>query len=152
MVMTDRICYTEKGDEMDFLKFRLTDEEIGRMSSLALAHIGDAVYELLVRSWLCREGAETAKILHIAAVRYVAAPAQAEAAHRIDPALTDEERAIYKRGRNARVNSVPGHSTIEEYHAATGIETLFGWLYLKGRSDRLLQLFMLIAEGGNNAS
>ncbi len=137
---------------MDLFSFSLSDEEIGRMSNLALAHIGDAVYELLVRSWLCREGAETAKILHIATIRYVAAPAQAEAAHRIDSALTDEEKTVYRRGRNARVNSVPGRSSIEEYHSATGLEALFGWLFLKGKTDRLSELFTLITEGGNNAS
>jgi ribonuclease-3 family protein len=137
---------------MDLFSISLSDEEIGRMSNLALAHIGDAVYELLVRSWLCREGAETAKILHVATIRYVAAPAQAEAAHRIDSALTDEEKTVYRRGRNARVNSVPGRSSIEEYHSATGLEALFGWLFLKGKTDRLSELFTLITEGGNNAS
>ena len=84
--------------------------------------------------------------LHRETVRRVNAPAQARAAEAIQSALTDEERAVYKRGRNAKVNSVPQHADVAQYHAATGLETLFGWLYLLGRTQRLRELFGKITE------
>ena len=74
------------------------------------------------------------------------AAAQARAAEKIFPVLTDEERSVYKRGRNAKVNSVPHHAEIAQYHAATGLEALFGWLYLLGRRERLEELFARITE------
>jgi len=118
--------------------------ELRKISVLGLAHIGDAVFELMVRTWLCLNGAETAKSLHGGSVAFVSAKAQAEAAERIKPVLSEEERAVFKRGRNAHVNSVPRASTYEEYHIATGIEALFGFLYLSGRTDRLNELFEMI--------
>ena len=111
------------------------------ISVLGLAHLGDAVFELMVRTWLCMSGVSTAKSLHSGTVAVVAASAQAAAAERLIPELDGEELAIYKRGRNAHVNSVPHGSTFEEYHAATGIEALFGYLYLNGRTQRLDALF-----------
>jgi len=111
------------------------------MSVQGLAHIGDAVYELMVRTWLCTNGTSTAKNLHRRAITYVSAKAQAAAAEAVLPRLTEVENAIYKRGRNTHLNSVPKGSTHEEYHAATGIEALFGYLYLVGEIDRLNELF-----------
>ncbi|MBR6258948.1 MAG: ribonuclease III [Oscillospiraceae bacterium] len=137
---------------MDLLNVKLNDEEIGKITTLGLAHVGDAVYELMVRAYLCRKGLETAKVLHLSTVQYVSAPAQAALARRVIPLFTEEEREIFKRGRNAHVNSVPSKSTVGEYHAATGLEALFGCLYLKGETERLSELFALIAEGGNDAS
>ena len=130
----------------DYLNTKLNDDEILAISNLGLAHLGDAVYELMVRSWLCCHGKATSKGLHMAAVSYVSAPAQAKAIEKIGSMLLPEEENVYKRGRNTRVNSVPSRSTIEEYHAATGLETLFGYLYLKGKTDRLNQLFSVIME------
>ena len=124
----------------------LSDGEVRAMSALALAHMGDAVYEILARREVCRSGKLTAGELHRQTIRYVSAPAQARAAEAIQPALTDEERAVYKRGRNAKVNSVPQHADVAQYHAATGLETLFGWLYLLGRTQRLRELFSKITE------
>ena len=133
----------------DFFHLDMADREVGAISNLGLAHMGDAVYELLVRAWLCTSGGVTAKGLHRAAVRYVAAPAQAQAARQILPHLTEKEEAVYRRGRNTRVNTVPRHASLEEYHAATGLETLFGHLCLRGELDRLNALFALaIQEGG----
>ena len=111
-----------------------------------MAHIGDAVFELMIRTWLCANGTSKAKNLHNKAVAYVSAKAQADAAQKILSALNDEEAAVYKRGRNTYVNSVPKGSTYDEYHAATGIEALFGYLYLSGSTDRLNELFRLIVE------
>jgi len=111
-----------------------------------LAHVGDAVFELMVRTWLCTSGTSTAKNLHDRAVNFVSAKAQAAAAEKLISNLDDEETTIFKRGRNTHVNSVPKGSTHEEYHAATGIEALFGYLYLSGRVDRLNELFYMIVE------
>ena len=107
----------------------MTPAQVGAYSTLALAHIGDGVYELMMRT-----------------VRRVNAPAQARAAEAILPLLTEAEHAVYKRGRNAKVNSVPQHADVAQYHAATGLETLFGWLYLLGRTQRLRELFAVITE------
>ena len=126
---------------MDYFSPEMTDEEINRISNLGLAHMGDAVYELLVRTWLCCHGGVTSKNLHELTVSYVRAPAQAEAAGKIRGGLTEEEQAVYRRGRNTKVNSVPHNATPEEYHAATGLETLFGWLYLKGEKERINEIF-----------
>ena len=114
------------------------------ISALGLAHIGDAVFELMVRTWLCMGGTLTAKRMHGGAVEFVSAKAQAASAQRILPQLSEEETAVFKRGRNAHVNSVPSGSSHEEYHIATGIEALFGYLYLGGQSDRLEELFEMI--------
>jgi ribonuclease-3 family protein len=108
------------------------------------AHIGDAVYELMVRTWLCANGTLTAKSLHKKAVTFVSAKAQAVAAETILSRLDEEELSLYKRGRNAHLSSIPKGSTHEEYHAATGLEALFGYLYLGGRIDRLNELFDII--------
>lgn len=130
----------------DYLGIQLTDEQLQTISVLGLAHIGDGVYELLVRTWLCANGKTTSKGLHKETVSYVRAPAQARAVEKIMEKLSDLEQAVYKRGRNAKVNSVPKNADISDYHAATGLETLFGYLYLKGERDRINELFGLIVE------
>ena len=130
---------------------KMDDAALGTISNLGLAHMGDAVYEILVRTWLCTHGRVTAKGLHKETVGYVAAPAQAKAVEKILPLLTEEENAVYKRGRNTRVNSVPQRANLSEYHAATGLEALFGWLYLRGEIERVEQLFEIIMEE-NHAS
>ena len=130
----------------DYFKVIMDDEDLRKISNLGLAHLGDAVYELMVRTWLCAHGGSTSKNLHKAAVTYVSAPAQAKAVLKLEPHLTENEKTVLKRGRNAHVNSVPSKSTIGEYHAATGIEALFGYLYLKGQTDRLNELFNIIME------
>ena len=84
--------------------------------------------------------------MHRATVRYVAAPAQAAAMERLLPLLTDEEADVYRRGRNTAPHSVPRAATRAQYQSATGLEALFGWLYLQGRTDRLNQLFETIMD------
>jgi len=111
-----------------------------------LAHVGDAVFTLMVRTWLCTQGTSTARRLHDRSVAFVSAKAQAAAADKLLPVLDDEEAAIYKRGRNTHVNTVPKGSSHEEYHAATGIEALFGYLYLIGKTERLNELFDMIVD------
>lgn len=124
----------------------LSVQEVNQIGMLSLAHVGDAVYELLVRSRLCMENRTAVTQLHRMTVSQVNAAVQAQAAEKIFPVLTDEERSVYKRGRNAKVNSVPHHAEIAQYHAATGLEALFGWLYLLGRRERLEELFARITE------
>ena len=126
---------------MDYLNVLLPQEEINAVSTLGLAHVGDCVYELMVRSFLVCSGRQTSAGLHRETVKHVSAPAQAAAVERIAQLLTDDECAIYRRGRNAHVHSVPKNAEKSQYHAATGLETLFGWLYLRGEHARLNELF-----------
>lgn len=131
----------------DFFCPQLSAGDIGNVSMLGLAHIGDAVYELLTRTMLCAMGDKKATELHKKTVAIVNAPAQAEAAARLLPQLTEDEAHIYKRGRNAKVNSVPHKADIAQYHAATGLEALFGWLYLQGKTQRINELYAICVEG-----
>ncbi len=133
----------------DPLHPKLKEAQLRTLSNLALAHMGDAVYELLVRAWICTHGGVTSRGLHHETVGYVSAPAQARAAEKLLPLLTEEEALIYKRGRNAKVNKVPQHADAAEYHSATGLECLFGWLYLSDRQNRIAELFDAIMEGND---
>lgn len=131
----------------DYFAPELSEDAIRGLGSLALAHLGDAVYELMVRLYLCSSRGKTGSGLHQAAVAMVNAHAQAEAAKRILPLLTEEEAEVFRRGRNTKVNSVPKHAELGDYHSATGLEALFGWLYLQNRKERLNELFGAIMEG-----
>ena len=131
---------------MDYFCPHMSAVEVNAISMLGLAHIGDGVYELLTRTMLCKQGHSAAAKLHRLTVSYVNAPAQAAAVKKIMPLLTAQELAVYKRGRNAKVNSVPQKATEGEYHAATGLEALFGWLYLQGETQRIDSLFAAIME------
>ena len=131
---------------MDYFCPHMSAAEVNAISMLGLAHIGDGVYEHLTRTMLCNQGHSAAAKLHRLTVSYVNAPAQAAAAKKIMPLLTAQELAVYKRGRNAKVNSVPQKATEGEYHAATGLEALFGWLYLQGETQRIDSLFAAIME------
>ena len=95
----------------NYFDVQLTDDQLRSISSIGLAHVGDAVFELLVRTWLCAHGKATGKGLHQATIRLVCAESQAEKAERILPLLTEDETAVFKRGRNAQVHSVPGHAS-----------------------------------------
>lgn len=128
------------------LQHTLDMRELGAISSLGLAHLGDAVYEILVRTMLITEGRTTNAHLHKDTTAIVCAQAQAKAADRILPLLTEEESAIYRRGRNANLNNIPKNATHGQYAKATGLEALFGALYLLGRMDRIRELFSMIME------
>lgn len=130
----------------DYLNIRMTPQEIGAVSNLGLAHIGDCVYELLVRSYIVTHGGVTNQKMHALTVDMVKASAQAAAMEKLLPLLTEEERAVYLRGRNTRVHSVPKGAELGQYHAATGLECLFGWLYLQGEHRRINELFSMITE------
>ena len=131
---------------MNDLSPRMSEQEVNRISMLGLAHVGDGVYELLVRARLCTQGHASVGELHRLTVAHVKAPAQARAAEKLLPLLSEEELALYKRGRNAHVHGVPQGASVGEYHAATALEALFGWLYLRGRSERIEALFSALWE------
>ena len=119
----------------------LPRDRLLEISSIGLAHMGDAVFELLVRSWLCAHGGATGRGMHKAAVRLVCAESQAEKAERIKPLLTEEEQSVFRRGRNAQVHTVPHHASRAQYGEATALEALLGWLYLRGELERIEALF-----------
>ena len=130
----------------DYFTIQLSTDEIRGISSIGLAHLGDAVYELLVRTWLCAHGKATGKCLHRATIELVCAPKQAEFSEKILPLLTEEEQAVFKRGRNANVHSIPQHASRAQYQQATALEALLGWLYLNGRRERINELFNIMME------
>lgn len=131
----------------DYFHLNMEREALLNLSSLGLAHLGDSVFEVMVRSWLCLRGKAKARDLHRATVHYVSAPAQAERFERIAPILTQEESDVFRRGRNTAPHSVPKAASRGQYQTATGLEALFGWLYLQGRTDRLNELFTIMMEG-----
>ena len=126
---------------MDYFHLYAGQDTLEQISSLGLAHLGDGVYELMVRAWLCLHGKATNKGLHRAAVTYVSAPAQAQRAQKILPVLTPEEQDVFRRGRNSHTAAIPKGASVGQYHTATALEALFGWLYLRGQLDRLNELF-----------
>ena len=130
----------------DYFTIQLPADEIRGISSIGLAHLGDGVYELLVRTWLCAHGKATGKGLHRATIELVCAPKQAELSEKILPLLTEEERAVFKRGRNANVHSIPHHASRAQYQQATALEALLGWLYLNGQRRRINELFNIMME------
>lgn len=121
----------------------LTQAQARQYSPLALAFLGDSVYEILVREYLVREANRPAAKLHEQKIQLVCAAFQAQAIDRLLPLLTEEETAVYKRGRNAN-NTVPRHTSAQDYHKATGLEALFGYLHLLGEQARLEELFTAI--------
>ncbi len=130
----------------DYFHLHADKSTLDTVSVLGLAHLGDAVYELMARSYVCLHGKSTAKGLHKAVVGYVAAPAQARMAEHIKPLLTEAEQDIFRRGRNSSPHTIPQHASREEYAAATALEALFGWLWLQGEKDRLNELFEKMME------
>ena len=132
---------------MDYFHLSEDKQDILNMSSLGLAYLGDAVYEVMVRSWLCLRGKLTPGALHRSALDYVAAPRQAALLEKLLPVLRPEETQVFKRGRNANPHSHPRGATRREYQVATGLEALFGWLYLRGETGRLNELFEMMMEG-----
>ncbi len=121
------------------------DIKLNELNPLALAFVGDGVYELFVREHLAGQGNCPVGKLHQRAVKMVKAEAQAKALREtVMPALSEKENEIIKRGRNAHVSKIPKSANIADYHAATALEALFGYLYLAGETDRLRELFSLI--------
>ena len=116
-------------------------ESVNSYSALGLAYIGDAVYELMIRRHVIEEANRPVEKLHRAAVKYVNAAAQAALVDSVMDKLTEDELAVYKRGRNSKPNTMPKNQSSADYHKATGFEALVGWLYLQGNTDRINELF-----------
>ena len=131
---------------MDYFNLNQSADQIRAISNLGLAHIGDCVYELMIRSWLCIHGKATNRGLHKATVKYVSAPAQAKSAEKILSLLTQEEADVFRRGRNSSPHTIPKAASREEYQTATALEALFGYLWLKGETERLNELFDAMME------
>lgn len=124
--------------------FEGKEVDIRTYSPLTLAYIGDAAYELVIRTMVVEKGNRQASQLHRLTTSYVKAQAQAAMIEALEPELTEEELAIYKRGRNAKSYTSAKNASILDYRKATGLEALIGYLYLSGREERVL---FLIKEG-----
>ncbi len=130
----------------NYFKMNMTQQEIKAISNLGLAHIGDGVFELLCRSYLCAKGGKNVGNLHRDTINMVKATSQAKFIDQLLPHLTEEELAYYRRGKNSHVHAVPKSASPAEYAKATGLEALFGALYLSGQTDRLNELFHIIID------
>ena len=128
----------------NYFQMNFDIRQVNAISDLGLAHVGDGVFELLCRSYLCTRGDKTVLKLHKDTVNMVKAPAQAKYADKLKPHLTEEELAFFRRGKNAHTHAAPKSATPQEYAKATGLETLFGALYLLGRTERLNELFYIM--------
>lgn len=120
------------------------NSDVNTLSPLTLSFVGDSVYDLLVRQYLVSLANRPVKELNLMKVTLVNCKSQAQSAKLIMDYLTESELDVYKRGRNVKVNSVSKHSSIADYHSATGLEALFGYLYLTGDTERIKELFTLI--------
>ena len=118
--------------------------QVNAISNTGLALVGDGVYELLVRTYLCTKGDRTVLKLHKDTVELVKATTQAKFADKLKPFFTEEEADYFRRGKNAHTHAAPKSASPKEYAKATGLECLFGALYLLGRTDRLNELFELM--------
>lgn len=116
------------------------------LSPSVLAFVGDAVYSLLVRTFLADES-RPSDVLHSKAVNFVCAKAQAEAFCKIKPYLSEEEMSVFTRGRNFHTSNTPKSANTADYHTATGLECLFGFLHLSGQEARINELFKIITDG-----
>lgn len=139
----------DKNRENEFLEqiktvFDCASMDVRGYSPLALAYIGDGVYDLIIRSVVVERANRPASQLHRLTVQYVKAQAQARIIDGLLPCLTEEEEAVYRRGRNASPHTVTRNASRSDYRKATGFEALIGYLYLKGSTDRLL---FLIKQG-----
>ena len=127
-------------------KFDITSKDIRTYSPLTLAYIGDAIYDLVIRSVLVNRGNTAVNNLHKKASAIVKTPTQAAIAAAIMEDLTDEEKDIYRRGRNSKPHTKAKNASTMEYLEATGLEAVVGFLYLKGDMDRALDLIKLGLE------
>ena len=130
----------------NYFHMHMDRQKVNAISNLGLAHIGDGVFELLTRSWLCGHDRLTVDRMHRDTISLVKATAQAKFADKMLPLLTEDEKALYRRGKNSHVHAVPKSCTPAEYAKATGVEALFGGLYLAGQTDRINEIFVTVME------
>ena len=124
----------------------MTKAQIDAISNLGLAHMGDCVYEMLVRSYLCAEGNKTVAQLHKQTITMVKATYQAAFVDKMLPLLTEDEMTYYRRGKNSHVHAVPKSATPAQYAKATGLEAMFGYLFLSGQKERANEIFNLVMK------
>ena len=129
-----------------YFEMQLPPMQVNAISNLGLAHVGDGAYELMCRAYLCAKGDHTVKNLHKDSVQLVKAPTQAAFADKIKPFLSEEEMDYFRRGKTAHTHAAPKSASRAEYAKATGLEALFGALYLLGRTDRLNELFAIMMK------
>ena len=130
----------------NYFQMNFEKAQVDAISNLGLAHMGDCVFEILCRAYLCARGGKTVDKLHKETIQMVKATSQAKFADKMLPMLSEEELAYYRRGKNSHVHAVPKSATPAEYAKATGVEALFGALYLMGRTERLNEIFKAIME------
>ena len=133
----------------NYFEMNMTKAQVDAISNLGLAHMGDCVYEILCRAYLCAKGGKKVDQLHKETIRMVKATTQAKFAEKMLPLLTEEEMAYYRRGKNSHVHAVPKSATPAEYAKATGVEALFGALFLMGCKDRANEIFNCVMEAEN---
>lgn len=131
-------------------KIYLTQNEANSYSPLALAFLGDSVYDTMIREYLLRKGNMPVAKLHSMKVELACAEFQSKAYSVIEEMLTDKETAVLKRGRNATGNTVPKHANAAEYRRATAIESLFGFLHVTGQTERAEELFDIIIKNSDD--
>lgn len=122
--------------------FSLKEVDIRTYSPLTLAYIGDSIFDLIIRTVVVERGNEPANKLHHKTVKYVKAETQSAMIQALLPDLTQEETAVYKRGRNAKSYTSAKNASIGDYRKATGLEALVGYLYLTGRPERVIELII----------
>ena len=130
----------------NYFEMNMPKAQIDAISNLGLAHMGDCVYEILCRAYLCAKGNKTVAQLHGDTIRMVKATFQAKFAEKMLPLLTEEEMAYYRRGKNAHPHAVPKSATPAEYAKATGLEALFGYLFLSGQKERANEIFNIVIK------
>lgn len=131
--------------ELNLLKRVFSIEEARQLNPLVMAFVGDAVFELIVRTYLVTCNTElSAHKLHVKAISYVKAHAQSDFMKKIEGVLSEQELAIFKRGRNTKSATVPKNADVQEYRIATGFETLVGYLYLINQEERLMEIMDVI--------
>ena len=130
----------------NYFQMNFTPAEVNGISNLGLAHMGDCVFEILCRGYLCAKGGKTVGNLHKDTINMVKATSQAKFVDKLLPLLTEEEISYYRRGKNSHVHAVPKSCTPAEYAKATGLEALFGALYLAGKTERLNMLFKSVMD------
>ena len=130
----------------NFFELNMTKAQIDAISNLGLAHMGDCVYEMLVRAYLCAQGNKTVAQLHKQTITMVKATYQAEFVDKMLPLLTEDEMTYYRRGKNSHVHAVPKSATPAQYAKATGLEAMFGYLFLSGKKERANEIFNLVMK------
>ena len=130
----------------NFFEMNMTKAEIDAISNLGLAHMGDCVYEMLVRAYLCAQGNKTVAQLHKQTITMVKATYQAAFVDKMLPLLNEDEMTHYRRGKNSHVHAVPKSATPAQYAKATGLEAMFGYLFLSGKKERANEIFNLVMQ------